>query len=76
MPDAMDRVQQFADDHVDDSLKRHANRPRPAGRATCANLECADDIAPQRQALGAQVCLACQRAEEGASVHQRTWRGR
>lgn len=76
MPDAMDRLQDFNDDHVSDALKRHQQRPRQEGRANCANLECGDAINPQQQAMGAQLCVVCQRAEEAVSTHLRVWRGR
>ena len=76
MPDSMDRVQQLADDHAADALKRHSSRPRLAGRSTCGNLDCGEGISSERQALGAQLCLTCQRAEEAVAAHQRTWRGR
>ena len=76
MPDAMDRVQQHAADLADDAQKRHADRPRPAGLSMCANLDCGEPISDFRRLDGAQLCLECQHAEEGAAVHQRTWRGR
>jgi hypothetical protein len=72
-PDAMDHVQQHNDDHVADALSAHARRARFAGRSSCANLDCGDAIAPERTALGAQLCLPCQKAEEGQAVHMRRW---
>lgn len=74
MPDAMDAVQQLAADHVDDALKRHRSRPVAAGRTTCANLDCGEPIAPTRTALGAQLCLACQKADEAQAAHFNRWR--
>lgn len=76
MPDAMERVQQFAADHAADSLARHADRAKPPGRHTCANLDCGEPISDTRRGLGAQLCMDCAQAEEAAAVHQRTWRGR
>lgn len=66
MPDLMDRVQQHAEDVAADALAAHAQRQQPVGRTTCANLDCGDDIVPARTALGAQLCIDCQRAEEAA----------
>ena len=34
------------------------------GRPHCRNTACAEPITPQRQALGAQLCIDCQRAVE------------
>lgn len=34
------------------------------GRKHCKNAECGEAIAPQRQQLGAQLCIDCQRAAE------------
>lgn len=73
MPDAMDRVRQHAQDVAADALAKHASRPVLPGRAYCANLDCEADIAPARTALGAQLCLECQQAEEARRVHQQTW---
>ena len=76
MPDAMDRVQQYAQDLTTDALAEHARRPVAAGRTHCGNLDCREPIAPERTALGAQLCMDCQRAEEAARVHQAAWRRR
>lgn len=76
MTDEMDRVQQHVEDCARDALAAHALRQRPEGRTTCANLDCGDAIAPMRTALGAQLCLACQAAEEAQAAHFRTWRHR
>lgn len=73
MPDLMDRVQDFAADLAADALGAHQRRPQPMGRAYCANLDCGEPIAPARTALGAQLCMDCQRAEEAAVAHLRTW---
>lgn len=73
MPDAMDAVQQFAADATDDALRRHQARPVVAGRTTCANLDCGEPIGPARTALGAQLCMECQREHEARSAHFRTW---
>ena len=76
VPDAMDHVQQLNADLAADALKRHADRPRPAGRTMCANLDCGEPISDFRRLHGAQLCLECARCEEAASVHQNAWRGR
>lgn len=73
MPDFMDHIQQHAEDVTADALAAHALRQRPAGRETCANLDCGADIAPVRTALGAQLCMDCQTGEEAAQVHLKTW---
>lgn len=76
VPDSMDHVQQLTADLAADALKRHADRPRPAGRTMCANLDCGEPISDYRRMGGAQLCLDCAHAEEAAAVHQRAWRGR
>ena len=73
MPDFMDHIQQQADEAAADALAAHALRQRPAGRETCANLDCGADIAPVRTALGAQLCIDCQTGEEAAQAHLKTW---
>lgn len=73
MADEMDRVQQHVEDCAADALAAHAMRQQQAGRASCANLECGEPIAPVRTALGAQLCLPCQVAEEAQAAHFRTW---
>jgi len=76
MPDIMDAIQQHAEDVAADALAAHAQRQRLMGRTTCANLDCGADIAPVRTALGAQLCIDCQRGEEAAQVHTSAWRRR
>ncbi|MFN3310108.1 MAG: hypothetical protein ACK40R_00180 [Thermomonas sp.] len=73
MADDMDRVQQHVEDCARDALAAHALRPQQEGRTSCANLDCGEAIAPVRTALGAQLCLACQSAEEAQAAHFRTW---
>ena len=73
MPDFMDHIQQHAEDVTADALAAHALRQRPAGRETCANLDCGADIAPVRTALGAQLCMDCQSAEESQDAHFKAW---
>lgn len=76
MPDQMDQLQDFNDQRTADALQAHAARPRAKGRTNCANLDCGESITPARTALGAQLCLPCQKAEEGAGVHVQRWRQR
>lgn len=64
MPDAMDAVQAFAQDAVDDALRNRARQPTTVGRTHCANLDCGEAISPLRQQGGAQLCIECQRADE------------
>ena len=73
MPDAMDRVQQLAEDHAADALKRHADRPQTAGRRMCANIDCGEPISDYRRQLGATLCLACQNGEEARAAHFARW---
>lgn len=73
MPDAMDGVQQHAADLVSDALAQHAARPRPPGLRHCANLDCREPIAPARTALGARLCMDCQRGEEAQAAHFSAW---
>ena len=73
MPDAMDHMQALNDVHVENALQHHANRPKRAGLAECENIECGDDISPDRQAMGARLCVACQTAEEAQGAHFRQW---
>lgn len=75
MPDQMDHLQEAEAAHNDDALRRHADRTRAVGRAECANLDCDESISLQRQQLGAQLCIECQKAEEAQAAHFRTWRG-
>lgn len=77
MPDLMDRVQQHADDLTADAIAAHRRgQPAKPGRTMCADPDCGEPISQHRRALGAQLCLACQRAAEARGAHQRTWRGR
>ena len=73
MPDAMDRVQQHAAEINADALAMHQRRARPLGRDYCANLDCGEPILPARTALGAQLCMDCQRGEEARAAHFETW---
>ena len=75
MPDAMDAIQRQAEQLAEDAVHQHAQRPRLAGRTSCANLDCGEPIAPERSALGAQLCFECQLEEEARAAHFRTWRG-
>ena len=73
MPDAMDQVQQHVQDLADDALGAHARRPRREGRDTCENADCGELIASERRALGARLCMDCQREDEARAAHFRTW---
>jgi hypothetical protein len=76
MPDAMDQIQSFNDDHTADSLRRHADREKPVGRMHCANVDCREPIFQARRDLGAQLCLACQQEEEARAAHFKRWQQR
>lgn len=68
MPDAMDRVQQHAQDLTADALDAPARRPRPLGLAFCEDEACGEPVSPERQALGARLCLDCQHATEARAT--------
>ncbi len=74
MPDAMDRCQQFNADQIEDALRRHADRPQRAGLTRCEMADCREPIAPERTALGARLCMDCQRGEEAAHAHLVHWK--
>lgn len=76
MADSMDAVQQQALDAIEDALHRHQARPVIAGRSSCANLDCGEPIHSARTALGAQLCLECQREQDARDAHFTTWRRR
>jgi hypothetical protein len=73
MPDAIDRLQEFNDDHVADSLQRHAQRREMAGRTHCERLDCKEPIRPERTAKGAQLCDECQEEETKRNAHFARW---
>lgn len=73
MPDQMDHLQEAEVARNADALRRHADRTKVVGRAECANIDCAEPISAQRQQLGAQLCIDCQKAEEAQAAHFRTW---
>lgn len=73
MPDFMDHIQQHAEDVAADALATHARRSQQVGRTTCANLDCGEAIAKERTALGAQLCMDCQSAEESQDAHFKAW---
>lgn len=75
MPDLMDAVQLHALQHAEDALQHHANRPVQVGRTHCENLDCGEPIHPARTALGARLCLECQKGVEAEAAHFRAWRG-
>lgn len=73
MPDAMDAVQQHAQDLTDDALRAHSLRQRSPGLAFCEDEACGEPIAPERMAIGARLCLDCQKAEEARAAHFVKW---
>lgn len=73
MPDLMDAVQQHAQDMADDALRAHAARPQQQGLAFCEDEACGEAIAPARRAMGARLCLDCQKAEEARASHFARW---
>lgn len=73
MPDAMDRVQQHAQDLNADALAAHTQRQVDIGRTECINLDCGEAIAPPRTAMGAQRCIDCQTEHEARAAHFAAW---
>ncbi|GAB3335199.1 hypothetical protein GCM10027359_08650 [Marilutibacter aestuarii] len=74
MPDQMDQVQAMNELHTENALRTHARRERSQGLTHCENLDCGEPIAAVRQAMGARLCVPCQKGEEAAAAHQRAWR--
>lgn len=75
MPDAMDRVQQHAEDLNADALAAHQRTlPRGPGRQFCEDEACGEAISPARQAMGATLCIDCQTASEARAAHFTAWR--
>ena len=60
MADAMDAAQDFNLAHVEDALRRHAQRQRTTGLTCCEVSDCREPIRPERTALGARLCDECQ----------------
>lgn len=73
MPDAMDRVQQHAQDLTADALAAHAKRAVVVGRTHCINVDCGEAIAPARTTMGAQRCVVCQTEHEARAAHFAAW---
>jgi RNA polymerase-binding transcription factor DksA len=70
----MDRIQEFNDDHVADSLKRHqAQRPPRSGLTHCETLDCREPIGVERTAQGARLCDDCQEEHDKRSSHFAAW---
>lgn len=76
MPDAMDKLQTFNDEHTADAIRRHAERKQPVGRTHCANVDCREPIFDARRLLGAQLCMECQREEDARNAHLARWKQR
>jgi len=74
MPDAMDRLQNFNDDHVADSLKRHTTQhTRRPGLTQCERLDCREAISPERTAQGAQRCDECEEEHQLRNSQLAPW---
>lgn len=72
MPDLMDAVQDRLLAEAEALQAVREQRP-VQGRTRCATDGCGEPISPERTALGAQLCMDCQRGEEARAVHFRTW---
>lgn len=76
MADQVDDAQVVNDLHIAAALQLHSTRHREPGRSMCANLDCGEPISDYRRQCGAQLCVACQNAEEQQARHFRKWQGR
>ena len=72
MPDLMDSVQERLLAEADALQAVRLDR-RPAGRTHCSSEDCGEPISPERTALGAQLCIECQRGAEAKAAHFATW---
>lgn len=73
MVDDVDRLVAMDERQLADALAHHQRRVVPAGRAFCANEDCGEEISAQRQAMGAQLCITCAKAEEARASHFKAW---
>lgn len=74
MPDAMDVLQAFNDDHVADSLKRHqSTRARGSGLSHCERLDCREPIRAERTAQGARRCDECEEEHQRRNAQYAPW---
>lgn len=60
--DVIDVAQRRQQEEIDQAIA--ARPPAKPGRTVCANQECGEPISAERQALGAQLCIDCQRDAE------------
>lgn len=74
MVDDVDRITAMDERHLDDALRARAQRPAVSGLANCEDLECNAPITPQRQEMGARLCIDCAKADEARAAHHRQWR--
>lgn len=72
MPDPMDLVQERVQREADDIVAARAHAACE-GASRCNADGCEEPIAPERTALGARLCLDCQRGEEARAVHFARW---
>jgi len=71
--DVIDQAQQRQQEDIDQALARLPKAGK--GRPTCENLDCGEPISAERQALGAVLCIDCQRDDEARAARWRTPRG-
>lgn len=74
MVDDVDRQVAMEERHLENALDRRARRVQTRGRSFCANEDCGEAIAPNRQAMGAQLCIECAKAEEAQAAHFGRWK--
>ena len=72
MPDPMDLVQERVQRETD-ALVASAARATSPGATACVGADCGEPIAPERTALGARLCLDCQRGAEARNAHFARW---
>lgn len=62
--DIIDVAQRRQQEEIEHALQAHADKPVRTGREVCATPGCDEPISAARQALGAQLCIDCQRDAE------------
>lgn len=65
MPDHMDHVQDAVQAATEAAIARVCSAPKPTGRSQC--MQCGEPVGEHRTALGACLCLVCQREAEAAA---------
>lgn len=72
MPDLMDAIQERVQRETD-ALVAAREQVSTGGMTVCTGDDCDEPIAPARTALGARLCLECQRGQEARNAHFARW---